>query len=363
MTLPGKIMLNLAIIGLGYWGQRLVSSSEASGRFKVTRVVDTDADNPSIKEFAQTHDMTLSSSFDDALADPAVDALVLATPHNQHPEQIVSAAAAGKHVYTEKPFSLYKEPAERAVAACQDAGVILGLGHDQRFYPVIREIKRLIDEGEMGTLLHIEANISHDAYQLVYRSRNNPDELSEADKKRYGASRKPSAWRLDTREAPTGPLVHFGIHRVDSFIHLFGEVDWVFAACAERSLDPGVIDTIAVTMKFKCGATGQLSCSLSTPLNSRLQVFGSSGWVEARGAEDPQEYSMTSLKSLIHVHGGDRQEQQFEPMDSVKSNFESFADAIEGKVPFMITPDQMIHNAAIMDAVEKSVERQEVVKV
>ncbi len=347
--------MNLAIVGLGYWGRRLVSSSESSGRFNVIRAVDTQADDAGVKEFAQNNGMILSPSLDDALSDPAVDALVLATPHSQHPEQVIATAKAGKHVYTEKPFALYKEAAERAVAICREAGVVVGLGHDQRFYPVIMEIKRLIDEGEMGTLLHIEANLSHDVYQLAYRSRNNPEKLSEADKKRYGASRKPSAWRLDTREAPTGPLVHFGIHRVDSFIHLFGEVDWVFANCAERTLDPSVIDTIAVNVKFKSGATGQLSCSLSTPLNARLQVFGSSGWVEARGAEDPKEYSMTSLKSIIHVHGGERREQIFEPVDSVQRNFESFADAIEGKSPFLIAPDEMVHNAAIMEAVEKSV--------
>ena len=349
-------MINLAIVGLGYWGRRLVESAEASGRFKVVRAVDTEPDNEAVKEYASAHGMALSASLDDALGDAGVEALALATPHNLHPEQVIAAAAAGKHVYTEKPFSLKREPAERAVAACKEAGVILGLGHDQRFYPTIVEIKRLIDAGEMGTLLHIEANISHDAYQLVYRALNNENDLSEADKNRYGASRKPSAWRLDTREAPTGPLVHFGIHRVDSFIHLFGEVDWVFAAVADRTLDPGVIDTIAVTLKFKCGATGQLSTSLSTPLNARLQVFGSNGWVEARGAEDPKDYAKTSMPSLIHVHGGERSEIKFDLVDSVQLNFECFADAIEGKAPFIITPEQMVHNAAIMEAVEKSVE-------
>jgi len=212
----------------------------------------------------------------------------------------------------------------------------------------------MIDAGELGTPLHIEANLSHDAYQKIYQSLNaTPSEQS--DKGGYGASRKLSAWRLDTAEAPTGPLVHFGIHRIDSFIHLFGEVDWVFAATADRSLDSNVIDTIAVTMKFKSGATGQLASSLSTPLNARLQVFGSNGWVEARGAEDQAEYAMTSLKSLIHVHGGERDEMVFEQVDSVKENFACFADAIEGKGDFIITPEQMVHNAAIMEAVEKSI--------
>ena len=103
------------------------------------------------------------------------------------------------------------------------------------------------------------------------------------------------------------------------------------------------------------GTPGQLGCSLSTPLNARLQGFGSAGWVEARGTEDAAEYAMTSLKSIIHVDGGERREKMYEPVDSVLMNFNSFADAIEGKAEFMITPEQMVHNAAIMEAVEKSV--------
>ncbi len=332
-----------------------MESAKASGRFKIVRAVDTDPGNEAVKGFAEGHDIRLSGSFDDALNDAGVDAVALATPHNAHPEQIRNAAAAGKHVYTEKPFALHKAPAEQSVAACRAAGVVLGLGHDQRFYPTIVEIKRLIDEDVLGTLVHMEANLSHDAYLMTYRDRAGTLELTETDKARYGASRRPAAWRLDINEAPPGPLVHFGIHRVDSFIHLFGEVDWVFAATAERTLDEGVIDTIAVTMKFKNGATGQLGCSLSTPLNARLQVFGSAGWVEARGAEDAAEYALTSLKSLIHVDGGERREIEYEPVDSVQLNFASFADAIEGKAAFMISPEQMVHNAAIMEAVEKSV--------
>ncbi|MDP6644880.1 MAG: Gfo/Idh/MocA family oxidoreductase [Rhodospirillales bacterium] len=348
-------MINLAVVGLGYWGRRHVESASASGRFKVIRAVDTDPGNAAVKEFADAHGITLSASIDDALGDAAVDAVTLATPHNLHPGQIRSAAAAGKHVYTEKPFALRKDLAEQSVAACAAADVVLALGHDQRFYPAIIEMKRLIDDGEIGTPLHIETNLSHDAHQMAHRARAASPDMTEADKNRYGASRKPAEWRLDAEQAPTGPLVHFGIHRVDCFIHLFGNVDWVFAAAADRTLDPEVIDTIAVTMKFKRGATGQLGCSLSTPLNSRLQVFGTGGWVEARGPEDPKEYALTSLQSLIHVRGGERRERVYEPVDSVRENFASFADAIEAKAPFMITPEEMIHNAAIMEAVEKSV--------
>ncbi|MDA1024295.1 MAG: Gfo/Idh/MocA family oxidoreductase, partial [Proteobacteria bacterium] len=344
-------MINLAVVGLGYWGRRHVTSALGSGRFKVVRAVDVDPD-PSMQEFADAHGIALSAALDDVLEAPDVEALTLATPHSLHTEQIVRASQAGKHIYTEKPFALSKADAERSVAACEKAGIVLALGHDQRFYPSVIEMKDLIEAGELGTLLHVEANLSHDAHQKAHYARiaaeQKKPEVNQAASG-YAATRKPRAWRRDPKEAPTGPLVHFGIHRVDSFIHLLGEVDWVFANCAERTLDPGVTDTISVTMKFKSGATGYLGCSLSTPLNSRLQVFGSAGWAEARGPLDSMEYTQCSLKSLTVVSGDEHRTGEFEPVDSVQKCFEGFADAIEGTAPFIISTDQMIHNAAFME--------------
>ncbi len=335
-----------------------MTSALASGRFNIVRAVDVDPD-PSVQDFADSHGIRLSTALDDVLEAPDVEALTLATPHSLHTEQIIQASAAGKHIYTEKPFALSRADAERSVAACEKAGVVLALGYDQRFYPSVMEMKGLIEAGELGTLLHVEANLSHDAHQKAHYARiaaeqQKPDENQAANG--YAATRKPRAWRRDPKEAPTGPFVHFGIHRIDSFIHLLGEIDWVFAACADRTLDPGVTDTISVTMKFKCGATGFLGCSLSTPLNSRLQVFGSAGWAEARGPRDSKEYAQCSLKTLTVVSGDEHRTRDFEPVDSVQKNFEGFADAIEGTAPFIIPTDQMIHNAAVMEAVERSVE-------
>ena len=88
-------MINLAVVGLGYWGRCHVQSATESGRFEVIRAVDTDAGNADVKEFAETHGIELSDSLDDALGDPAVHALTLATPHNLHPAQISGAITPG----------------------------------------------------------------------------------------------------------------------------------------------------------------------------------------------------------------------------------------------------------------------------
>ena len=350
-------MINLGVIGLSYWGQRHVKSARSSGRFTVTRAADLDIS--STINYAEAEGIDVTADVDALLTDPSVDAISLATPHSLHPEQVEMVGRAGKHVYTEKPFAFLRADAERAVAACQKAGVVIGLGHDQRFYPTVVEIKRLLDSGELGTALHIESNISHNAHQKAYQARNaevSGRDDTNAGRDGYSQSRKPAPWRMDPKEAPTGPMVHFGIHRIDAFIHLMGDIDWLFANPAARTLNPDVTDTISVMLKFKSGATGYLGCSLSTPLNSRLQVFGSNGWARADGPADAAEYARVALKTLTVVKGQDRQAKTYEATDSVKLNFTSFADAIEGKAPFMISHQQMIHNAAVMEAITKSVE-------
>ena len=349
-------MINLGVIGLGYWGQRHVKSARSSGRFTVTRAVDLDPEVTA--DYAESEGIDLTADVEALLADPSIDAISLATPHSLHPEQVEMAGRAGKHVYTEKPLAFLRTDAERAVAACQKAGVVIGLGHDQRFYPTVVEMKRLLDRGELGSALHIESNISHNAHQKAYQARN-AEVLDKSDgdagQDGYSQSRKPAPWRMDPKEAPTGPMVHFGIHRIDAFIHLMGDIDWLIANPATRTLDPSITDTISVMLRFKSGATGYLGCSLSTPLNSRLQIFGSNGWAQAEGPDDAVEYARVALKTLTVVKGQDRQKKTFEEIDSVKLNFTSFADAIEGKAPFIISPQQMIHNAAVMEAITESV--------
>ena len=94
--------------------------------------------------------VALSADYADALADPAVEAVVLATPHALHGEQIEAAVAAGKHVFCEKPLALTKAGAEKAVRLCRDAGLVLGMGHERRWEPPIADLLARADAGELG---------------------------------------------------------------------------------------------------------------------------------------------------------------------------------------------------------------------
>ena len=127
-------MINAAIVGVGRWGQNLVRSVQGvSTRLRFVRGVARRPD--AVREFAVQQGLELSSRLDEALADPRVDAVVLATPHTLHVEQVVAAARAGKPVCCEKPLALDRAGAERAVAACRDAGVVLATGQESATGP------------------------------------------------------------------------------------------------------------------------------------------------------------------------------------------------------------------------------------
>src|SRR4030095_15573173 len=145
---------------MGWWGRTLVESVQTDSdkmRFVAgaTRTV-----SPEGKTFAAAQKLRLHESYEAVHADPQVNAVVLATPHSMHAEQVIAAAKAGKHVFCEKPFTLTKKEADDAVAAVKKAGVTLGLGYNRRFHPEMTKLRDKVRSGDLGTILHIEATMT-----------------------------------------------------------------------------------------------------------------------------------------------------------------------------------------------------------
>ena len=125
-------MIDAAIVGLGRWGRNLVGSVQGkSDRLRFTRAVVRSFETH--RGFAEELGLALTDDIEELLADHSVAAVVLATPHSLHCEQIIAAASAGKHVLCEKPLTLTRAEAVRAIQACEAAGVVLGVGADKRF--------------------------------------------------------------------------------------------------------------------------------------------------------------------------------------------------------------------------------------
>jgi predicted dehydrogenase len=321
-------MIHAAIAGLGWWGKHMVRRMSHSDTLRIVKAVEA---NAALEGFAAEHGLTFTTSFADALKDPALDAVILCTPHSLHTDQVLAAAAAGKHVFCEKPLALKRADAERSVKACRDAGVVLGIGHERRFEPAMQEVRRLVSEGALGTIMHVEANFSHDKLANV----------PEGD------------WRASPKDAPAAGMTAMGIHLTDLFAYLFGPVTEVFATTTSRVAYKQTGDVISAQLRFASGATGYLNAILVTPLYITFTVFGSEAWAEVRNHTHPDTPGPTTL--TVQYRDGRRDMRDYEWTDTVKANLESFAGAVKGKGEYRFTDAQKIGNVAVLEAITTSV--------
>ena len=312
-------MLKAAIIGLGFWGRRLVESAQGSECLRFTRAVVRHPEP--LKEFAATHQLALGDDYAAVLADSSIKLVVLATPHSLHAEQIAAAAAAGKAVHCEKPLALNRSDAARAVEACANAGVLLGVGHDKRFWPSMQALTRVVASGVLGEILHIEGHNSNETSRTSFAS-----------------------WRASPDEAPGGGMTGTGIHMVDAFVGLIGPVKRVHAQLLTRQPPPEVLDSVSVLFEFANGVSGTLSTIRATPLFWRAHVFGTKGSVEAIG--------MNEL--VVRKSGAPAQRQTFELQDALHAELETFVGAVAGTGSYPITPAQMIDTVAAFEAIVQS---------
>ena len=135
-------MINAAVIGLGRWGKSLVTAVQGkSARLRFVHGVSKEPDD--VRAFAQQHGFKLTTDLKDAIDNPDVQAIFLATPHSLHVAQVAAVARAGKAVWCEKPLALTRAEAARSVAATAKAGVVLGSGNNKRCFASMRELKAL----------------------------------------------------------------------------------------------------------------------------------------------------------------------------------------------------------------------------
>jgi predicted dehydrogenase len=340
-------MINAAIVGLGWWGKTLVESLAGGSDAMRFVAMTTRTISPDVEAFAKQHKLRLLDSYDAVLADRAIDAVVLATPPSGHMKQIIAAAAAGKHVFCEKPFTFSKREAEAAVEAVRKAGLTVGVGYNRRFHPEMAKLRERIRTGELGVIQHVEANMTF------------PNALFL----------KPGAWRAMKDEAPVGGLAPLGVHAVDAMIDLCGEFDHVYCQSFRRVLTGETDDTSSMLFRMKEGMSGYLGTITTTGPGFSIQVFGSKGWLRLEGvthvAGASSEERRTRLFGACKFQPvkGPLEVWEAEKLDIVRTCFEAFARAAEGGAPFPITPDQIIHGASASEAIIRSAASGKVEKV
>ena len=315
-------MINCAIVGLGRWGRNLVEAAAGSARLKVSRAVETDLGRA--RDFCAEHRLDLTDALGAVLADPAIDAVLLATPHSLHMAQVIASAAARKQVFCEKPLALKRDHAMRMFEACRTAGVVLAVGHNRRFWPSMIALREIAGSGELGILLHVEGHNSNENSEKVT-----------------------GGWRLSPEESPGGGLTGAGLHVLDAFVSLLGPARQAYARFNSRESGPPPRDSAMVALDFVNGVTGLLATVRATPLYWRVHLFGTQGSAEVLGE--------TTL--VLRKSGRPPQTMQFEAINVLSAELDAFADAVAGKQPFPVPENDVLATLSAFEAALASMQQ------
>ncbi|MGH8875025.1 MAG: Gfo/Idh/MocA family protein [Acidimicrobiia bacterium] len=294
--------VRVGVVGLGWWGGELVRGGRASGL--VDPVVCFAREEARRKGFAEEHRLRAAGSYQEVLADPDVEGVLIATPHSTHTELVTMAASAGKHVFVEKPLTLTVEDGRSCMTAADRAGVVLQVGHNRRRQPANRRIRQLIEDGSLGTPTLADANHS------------GPGGLRTA----------PEDWRSDPAERPLSGMTAYGVHVIDTFHYLIGPIARVIAM-STRLLDRTALDDASVlAFEFASGAVGVLATSTVVPATTRVGVLGTGG--AAWNEDDGQ-------RLLVHPVGERApSEEPVEPLDTIADELAEFAGSVRtGSLP------------------------------
>jgi predicted dehydrogenase len=252
------------------------------------------------------------------LEDPQVQAVYLATPVYLHADQCLAAARAGKHVLVEKPLGLNVAQAEQMVAACRQAGVLLGAAYMMRFHACHQEAKRLVAEDRIGQPVMARAQLSCWYPPL------------------------PGAWRQTEELAGGGAFMDMGCHCLDLLEYILdAKIIEVTAMMDTLIHDYAVEDAAVVTARFDNGALGVVDnyfCIPDDAVENRLEIYGSGGAILAAGTIGQ---AATGSLALISSPQSDYAAQQDRGATSRE----------------MITPDPISLYAAEMDHMSECIEK------
>jgi predicted dehydrogenase len=315
---------------LGWWGKTLANSIQDSDKINVVMATTRTLNN--IEVYCKEINAEMASSYDEIVNSDKVDAVILATPHSKHLEQIVQAVNNGKHVFVEKPITLTAEDAKIAYDEAKKNNKVLAVGFNRRFHPNFIKIVEMIKNNELGKVLHIEGTINAPGLWMY----------------------APESWRSSAAETPAGGMTGMGIHIIDQMIASNGNISSAYAQTA-KVIKMGDLDEItSVLFKFENGSTGYLGTSIASSIFYNFRVIAENGTIEIIERDlsvmkyTPREGDITTTTESANM---------------CKNELEAFADAINGIAPYPVTADEGIHGAAVFEAVINSAEKETLVKI
>lgn len=303
--------LRWGIAGFGWVARDYMAPAIVAAGDCLLAVADPD---PAARRTAQALGATAYHDVAALCADPAVEAVYVATPNHLHRPAVQAAARAGKAVLCEKPMAASFADAETIAAVCRDAGVLYGTAFDQRHHPAHRAVREAMARGRIGTLT---------AIRIVYACWLGPDWSPDG---RGGEN-----WRIDADKAGGGALMDLAPHGLDLVEFLVGEPLVAISAQLQRRVHAyGVDDGAMLIGQTRSGVLASLHVAYNMPdalPRRRLEVSGTAGLIVAENT-----MGQVAGGTLTLVDAADGQTSDIEVPDRGRSPFElqarCFADAL-----------------------------------
>ncbi|MBO0770720.1 MAG: Gfo/Idh/MocA family oxidoreductase [Actinobacteria bacterium] len=338
----GGARVRLAAVGLGRWA-RVITRAYAGSEVAELRTCYTR--NPERRAaFAAEFGCGQEESLAAVLARDDVDALVVTAPNDQHAPIIEAAAAAGKHVYTEKPVAVGLADVRRIRRAVGAARIVFACGHSARRLAGLRTMKRLIASGETGSVSMAEAVFGNERGL----------ELKEGD------------WRADPAASPGGPLTQLGIHQIDNLQYLLGPARRAFAM-GQAPL-PGIANELAVGVLLEfADSLGYLGCNWLSPGSFTVDLYGTAARLRfeldfswwSKSAQTDAHTRLTRTVIAADSANPDARvlrtgELPLPRHDHLREQIEEFARAIQGTAEVEVGLAEAVSNVAVLQAAARS---------
>jgi len=310
--------INVACIGMGWWSDVLADAIKRSNKLNIVACFTRSADKR--QAFARKYHCRAAASYEEILADPAIDAIINTTPNNVHLETTRAAAAAGKHVFLDKPIANSVSEGFAIAEACRKAGVVLALGYQRRREAHFRWVRQQIDAGVFGKLVNAEANISR-------------DRLGKIDL---------SSWRYTAEGMPGGVMLQIGIHYADVLEYLMGPVKAVSGRFAQLVLPGDNPDVASLVFEHENGALSTLNASYASASEYYL--------MNVYGKEASAYYDLHNGLRFLK-RGSDRSEPvKVDKIDTFVDELEEFAAAVRGQGQPEMDGDKASRSLAVIRA-------------
>lgn len=327
--------VRLASVGLGRWARVLARGAQRGDVVQLYSCFSRDEERR--RAFCEEYGVPNSAAtYEDLLADPAVEGVIVTTPNDTHRDVIIQALEAGKAVYTDKPIAHTLEDANRIAAAVADTGQVFAVGHSSRRLSGHRAMKRWIEDGRIGEISLAEANFSNER----------------------GLELTPQTWRFYADKSPGGAFIQLGVHHADTLQYLLGPVRQVSAHARRLFTKSEVPDAVMAICEFESGALGYIGTGWASPGVYTMNLLGTKAnlmydldfthWDESHQADD-----WSTLRSQFYGES-ERQLVELPRTDMFREQLEEFGLAVRGQADVEVGAPQAVRALAVVRAVLES---------